>query len=159
MLTFWRSTIALFAISVTSIVFFILVKMSIYDIKFIDNLPPKGIQDIPPSDTIIPNLFAQIPLPTTQPPPDRNLNNTNSLDNLPLNYQVSPQQCFDYAKNCRDIQCAFEEFNVVCNSNQNGPVCTCGIDKSSSASSIRPNAHFGFLSIFISFVISFYYYI
>ncbi|GES81442.1 hypothetical protein RCL_jg12048.t1 [Rhizophagus clarus] len=98
--------------------------MSIYDIKFTDTLPSKGIKDIPPPDTIIPDIFAQIPL--SSPPvqtTQTTYNNTSSLMNP--NVEITPQECFDYAKNCRDIQCAFKDFNVVCNNNNNGPVCTC----------------------------------
>uniref|UniRef100_A0A1D1Y527 Protein SKT5 n=1 Tax=Anthurium amnicola TaxID=1678845 RepID=A0A1D1Y527_9ARAE len=156
MLILWRSTIALFAISLTSVIFTVLVKISIYDIGFADNLPVKGVQNIPQADNIIPNIFVQIPrssslpaIPTTQMLPTQNKTSSNV---------GSPEQCFYYAKNCRDIQCAFKEFNVNCNSNQNGPVCTCGTSQTSNASSIQSNAHLIFSSIFI-FVISFYYYI
>jgi hypothetical protein len=122
MLVYWRFIIAFIAVSITSVVFFYLVKLSIYDIKFSDTLPSKGIKDIPPSDTILPNIFAQIPLATpptetTQP----TVNSTNSLKTF--NIEVTPQQCFEYAKECRDVQCAFQDFNVICNKNNNGPVC------------------------------------
>jgi len=135
------------------ITFFYFVKMSIYDIKFADTLPSKGIKDIPPSDNILPNIFAQIPL--TSPPQitKSTLNNTNNLP--PLNNEISPLQCFDYAKNCRDVQCAFKDFNFICNDNK-GPVCTCGSSQVSGASSILSNT---LLPIFISLIISVYYYI
>ncbi|RIA94799.1 hypothetical protein C1645_759004 [Glomus cerebriforme] len=163
MFTFWRVSIAFLAVSLTSIVFFYLVRISIYDIKFSDNLPSKGIHDIPPSDTIIPNIFAQIPLsslPSKTTVSDQIHNKTKSLNyEPPINFQLSPQQCFDYAKNCRDIQCAFKDFNVNCNNNNgNGPICTCGTSQINSASSISSDAHFVFFTIFIS-VISLYYYI
>jgi len=115
MLTFWRFSIASFANSITSVIFIVLVKISIYDIKFTDNLPVKGIRNIPQPDTIIPNIFAQIPpssistLPTKQTMPIRN--------------NTTPQQCFGYAKTCRDIQCAFKEFNFICDNDHDVPIC------------------------------------
>lgn len=185
MLVYWRFTIAFFSIAITFIAFYYLVKISIYDIKFADNLPSKGIKDIPPSDVILPNIFAQIPL---SPPTEKTAQNTrpalsNTGNSTTLNFDISAQQCFDYAKNCRDIQCAFKDFNFTCNNNK-GPVCkykinkffyfiffskikknlnffmflsgTCGASQISSASSILSNA---FFPIFISLVISVYYYI
>ncbi|GBC53175.1 hypothetical protein RIR_jg1985.t1 [Rhizophagus irregularis DAOM 181602=DAOM 197198] len=127
MLVYWRFTIAFFSIAITFIAFYYLVKISIYDIKFADNLPSKGIKDIPPSDVILPNIFAQIPL---SPPTEKTAQNTRpALSNT--------------------------DFNFTCNNNK-GPVCTCGASQISSASSILSNA---FFPIFISLVISVYYYI
>lgn len=162
--------------------------MSVYDITFTDNLPSKGISDIPPTDTILPSIFAKIQnpppsssLPTPAAPTEpteptasttqtaKSAKSAKSIQSLPtqspkslqssLYFQdvVSSQQCFDYAKNCRDVQCAFEDFSVICDNKGNGPTCTCGTGQTSNASSsIRSNAHFAILTIFISFVISFY---
>ncbi|CAG8781278.1 12706_t:CDS:1, partial [Acaulospora morrowiae] len=63
---------------------------------------------------------------TNKNPKNNDLGDELQNPSLPNNFNFSqtafsPQQCLSFAIKCRDVQCAFEDFDVTCDQNL-GPI-------------------------------------
>ncbi|CAG8595063.1 1210_t:CDS:2 [Ambispora gerdemannii] len=131
---FWRALVSGISMSLvlTLLVFFINFQiLAITSVESLDDTP----KNIPPADTIIPNLQKAA---DATPSNSDNSNNTSIADTSKVDSTVSvpgtsgvaihaqmtlsAQQRVAYAKYCRDIICAFQYFQADFN---NGNSCMC----------------------------------
>ncbi|CAG8518376.1 3314_t:CDS:1, partial [Ambispora leptoticha] len=131
---FWRALVSCISIIIVFIflVFFIKVQiLQITSVEFLNDSPTH----IPPADTIIPNLQKAAGAESsynnnndTSIDPTQSTSNSTSQGNsniasvpgtsgVAINSQrnLSAEQCVAYAKYCRDVICAFQDFRAGCN--------------------------------------------